>query len=109
MGLDDREYMRERRRRESGARLGSASWIDNKGRLEHHDLWFDAKDVGLSRKRQHRSTSRVVPHPWQKWIFLLSAISILIPMYGEPQRKGWLPDFEKAVPFPETGSVSTAL
>jgi hypothetical protein len=45
MGLDDREYMRERRRRESGARLGSASWIDKKGRLEHHDLWFDAKEV----------------------------------------------------------------
>jgi hypothetical protein len=106
MGLDDRDYMRERRRRESGARLGSASWIDKKGRLEHHDLWFDAQDVGFTRKRRHRSTSLVVPHPWQKWIFLLSAILILIPVYGEAQRKGWLPDFEKAVPFPETGSVT---
>ncbi len=106
MGLDDRDYMHERRRRESGARLGSAAWIDKKGRLEHHDLWFDGKDVGSGRKHRHRSTPRMVSHPWQKWIILLSATSILVPMYGEAQRKGWLPDFEKAAPFPETGSVT---
>ncbi|OYX60060.1 MAG: hypothetical protein B7Y89_17120 [Novosphingobium sp. 32-60-15] len=108
MGLDDRDYMRDRRRAErEGARLGSASWIDRKGRVEHHGLWFDAKHGGHSnRTGRYRSRPRVVPHPWQKWLFLLMALSILIPMYGELQRKGWLPDFEKAVPFPQTGSVT---
>lgn len=91
MGLDDRDYMRERRRAESqGARFG-------------------AKDIGHNyRKGRHRPNPRVVQHPWQKWIFLVMAVSILIPMYGEAQRKGWLPDFAAAVPFPETGSVTVA-
>ena len=109
MGLDDRDYMRERRRRESGARLGSTSWIDAKGRLKHHGLWFDPKsqrhDYGMGR---HRTGLRIAAHPWQKWILLLSAISILLPMYGEAQRKGWLPDLAASTPFPETGSVTVA-
>lgn len=34
MGHDDRDYMRDRRRAErEAARLGSASWVDRKGRL----------------------------------------------------------------------------
>ena len=98
MGLDDRDYMRDRRRAErEAARLGSASWIDRNGRVEHHGLWFDGR---------YRSGPRVVPHPWQKWLFLLMALSILIPMYGEIKREGWLPDFDTAVRFPETGSVT---
>ena len=100
MGLDDRDYMRDRRRAErEAARLGSASWIDRNGRVEHHGLWFDGR---------YRSGPRVVPHPWQKWLFLLMALSILIPMYGEIKREGWLPDFDTAVRFPETGSVTVA-
>lgn len=110
MGLNDRDYMRERRRAESkAARLGSASWIDAKGRLEHHDLWFDARNIGRdSRKRRYRRPPRVSLHPWQKWTFLLSAILILVPMYGAAKREGWIPDFAAASPFPDTGSVTVA-
>jgi hypothetical protein len=110
MGLDDRDYMRERRRAESkAARLGGTSWIDRKGRLEHHGLWFDATDVGNGYSGgRYWSAARFTPHPWQKWIILLSALSILVPMYGELQRKGWLPDLAAAIPFPETGSVTVS-
>lgn len=109
MGLDDRDYMRERRRRESGARLGSASWIDDKARVQHDGLWFDASAVSHDyRNRRWRSAPRTVAHPWQTWILLLSAVSILIPMYGEVQRKGWLPDLTASIPFPETGSVTVS-
>jgi hypothetical protein len=90
MGIENRDYMRERRRRREGGRLGDTSWIDGKGRVEF------------------RPASRIVAHPWQKWIFLLSAASFLIPMYGEAQRKGWLPDFDAAIPFPDSGSVTVA-
>ena len=45
MVLDDRDYMRERRRAESRHR--SASWNDKKGRDRH--------------------APRILPHPWQKW------------------------------------------
>ncbi|MDF0490593.1 hypothetical protein PX554_20890 [Sphingomonas sp. H39-1-10] len=83
MGLADRDYMRERRRAESkAARAAGGGW--------------------------YRPSPRIVSHPWQKWVFLLSAVSILIPMYGEAQRKGWLPDFTVSLPFPETGSVTVA-
>jgi len=110
MGLNDRDYMRERRRAESkAARLGSVSWVDRKGRLEQHDLWFDAKNVGRSASGwRYRSASRFTPHPWQKWILFLSALSILVPMFGEMQRKGWLPDLTAPIPFPQTGSVTVA-
>src|SRR3546814_17330160 len=33
---------------------------------------------------------------------------MLIPLYGEAQRAGWLPDREAAMPFPESGSVTVA-
>jgi len=106
MGLDDRDYMRDRRRAErAAARLGSASWIDRKGRVELESSWFGARSAGRNYRNGRPS---VVSHPWQKWLFLLMAISILIPMYGEAQRKGWLPDLAAAAPFPETGSVTVA-
>lgn len=110
MGLDDRDYMRERRRAESkAAKLASASWIDRKGRVEHDGFRLDAKNASHDyRKGRYRPTPRIAAHPWQKWILLLSALSILIPLCGEAQRKGWLPDFAASVPFPETGSVTVA-
>nr|WP_246848371.1 hypothetical protein [Sphingomonas beigongshangi] len=42
----------------------------------------------------------------QKWILLLSVLSLLYPMYREVKRGGWLPDREAAVPFPPSGSVT---
>src|SRR3546814_10363341 len=38
----------------------------------------------------------------------LPLLLILIPLYGEAQRAGWLPDREAAMPFPESGSVTVA-
>jgi len=107
MGLDDRDYMRDRRRAErEAARLGSASWIDRKGRVEHDGPWFGAQADRNYRTGRYRPNPHVTSRSWQKWIFLLMGVSVLIPLYSEAQRKGWLPDFEKAVPFPETGSVT---
>jgi hypothetical protein len=105
MSIDNRDYMRERRRREAAARLGSASWIDAKGRLEHSGLWIDPKE---SRATRRGTRARFAVHPAQKWILMLSILATLIPFYGEAQRKGWIPDFEAAQSFPETGSVTVA-
>ena len=107
MGLDDRDYMRERRRRE--ARLGSASWIDAKGRMEHDGLWFDAKHSGHGHRRgQFGESARLRSHPLQGWIWGLSLLLTAIPMYGAAKRHGWLPDTETGQAFPESGSVTVA-
>jgi hypothetical protein len=85
--LDDRDYMRERRRREG--RFGGAPWFDGTNR---------GFDYQKGRKVQFG------PHPMQKWIILLSAASFLYPMYREARRSGWLPDREAALPFPPSGA-----
>lgn len=108
MGIDDRDYMKERYRQRQGltagkrlwgfgkaarqaraerARtdkavpLGSASWIDAKSRGESSGLWFDAKNRGFDYQKGRKV--RLVPHPMQKWILLLSAVSFFYPMYRE--------------------------
>lgn len=131
MGIDDRDYMKERYRQRQGlsrgrrlwgfgkaARetraertpkekavpLGSAPWIEDKGRGGNSGLWFESKNRGLD-YRKDRSV-RFVPHPMQKWILLLSAISLVYPMYREAKRNGWIPDREAALSFPPSGSVT---
>ena len=108
MGIEDRDYMRERRRRETAARLGSASWIAAKSRLEHSGLWIDPKGSRATRWRTATGRERFAVHPAQKRILLLSVLAMLIPFYGEAQRKGWIPDLEAGQPFPDTGSVTVA-
>lgn len=91
MGLADRDYMRENYRRARG--LGEGTWNDRKARVE-------LRPAG-------RVTFR--PHPAQKWIFLLSFLTITIPAGFEAKRAGWLlPDRAPEVPFPSTGSVAVA-
>jgi len=101
MGIDDRDYMRERQR----ARSGSTRWNDRAGRVE--GAWFDPAirsfDYQRGRWRGSRRSSPVRYIP-----FALSLLLILIPLYGEAQRAGWLPDREAAMPFPESGSVTVA-
>ena len=96
MGLDDRDYMRERYR----GRTNGTVWNDRKGRVE--GAWFDPKHEGSTRQRGGRgAVLRFLP-------LGLSALLILIPMYADAQRSGWIPDFAKSQPFPESGSVTVA-
>ena len=88
MGLADREYMRERTR----ARFReSTTWNDKRSRVE-----LDPASGGF----------RCRTHPAQKWIFLISALAMLIPFYREAKREGWIPDPQPALEFPQTGSVT---
>lgn len=89
MGIDDRDYMRERRRRAAA----QTRWNDGRARVEAD--WIDPK----------RPATRHGPHAL---IWGLSALLVFIPLYGEAQRTGWIPDFTAAAPFPETGSVTVA-
>src|SRR3546814_13993848 len=79
MGIDDRDYMRERQR----ARSGSTRWNDRAGRVE--GAWFDPAirsfDYQRGRWRGSRRSSPVRYIP-----FALSLLLILIPLYGEAPR-----------------------
>lgn len=134
MGLDDRDYMRERYRKRQGlddgkvrwgfgkaardaraakARdaksvpLGSASWIDGKSRVEFTEPWFSTKNRGHDyQKGRYRPSPGFKAHPLQGWILGLSALLTLIPMYREMKRAGWLPDTSPAIAFPASGSAT---
>ncbi|WP_242121233.1 hypothetical protein [Sphingomonas lacusdianchii] len=126
MGLSDRDYMRERYRQRQGLGAGKTQWNDKKARREElregHEKavplgsaswvgkggpWFEAKDRGHDyQKQRYRPHPIVRPHPAQKWILLLSAITILIPAYREAKRSGWIPDSGPALAFPSSGSVT---
>src|SRR3546814_20743772 len=101
MGIDDRDYMRERQR----ARSGSTRWNDRAGRVE--GAWFDPAirsfDYQRGRWRGSRRSSPVRYIP-----FALSLLLILTPLYGDAHRAGWLPDRAAAMPFPEQGLVTVA-
>nr|WP_184091506.1 hypothetical protein [Sphingomonas xinjiangensis] len=85
MGIEDRDYMRERHR-ERSARAGRTVWNDARSRVE----------LGSSFRA----------HPAQKWIFGLGAVLALIPFVMDAKRSGWLPDLEQSIPFPKSGSVT---
>lgn len=96
MGLDDRDYMRERHR----ARAKETRWNDRAGRVE--GAWFDYQRGRFGGARSNFGGML-------RWLpFALSLLLIAIPFYGEAQRAGWLPDGTAAIPFPESGSVTVA-
>jgi hypothetical protein len=99
MGLDDRDYMRERRRRE----VGQTRWNDGRARVEA--AWLDSKHPSHRRSRLHSVSTRSRLY---SLVTGLCALIMLIHFYGEAQRKGWIPDFKSSEPFPETGSVTVA-
>ncbi|WP_313325840.1 hypothetical protein [Sphingobium yanoikuyae] len=68
------------------------------------------RDYMRARRRRGQLTPepRVVVHPMQKWIMLLSAVTFLYPAYREAKRSGWLSDAGPSLPFPATGSVTVA-
>ena len=53
---------------------------------------------------------RTLPNdePAQLALFLLSTLGIAIPACQSAKREGWVPDFSKALPFPQSGSVTVA-
>lgn len=125
MGLDDRDYMRDRYRQRQGLDPGKTQWNDRAARVEMahqkhkkaipvgggssggNGAWFAPKNRNFDyRTGRYRPAVSLRQHPAQKWIFLLSAVSILFPAYREIKRAGWLPDWEQAVPFPSSGSVT---
>src|SRR3546814_14099237 len=76
MGIDDRDYMRERQR----ARSGSTRWNDRAGRVEgaRLDPAIRSFDYQRGRWRGSRRSSPVRYLP-----FALSLLIILIPLYGD--------------------------
>lgn len=96
MGIDDRDYMRERYRR----RVGQTRWNDRKSRTEAS--WLDPS------RSTHRRQGPTAQIAVRLALPLLGALLILIPFYGAAQRHGWIPDIEPAQPFPESGSVTVA-
>lgn len=105
MGLDDRDYMRDRYRKRQG--LGGTTWKDRKSRVEHGGAWFEDKNRGHDYQTgRYRPGPQFRVHPLQGWILGLSALLTLIPIYREMKRGGWLPDTSPAVAFPASGSVT---
>lgn len=101
MGIDDRDYMRERQR----ARAGQTRWNDRAGRVE--GAWFDPVNRGHDyQKARIRPRVRFRHSRRQLLIYGLSVLLTVIPLYGMAQRDGLIPDFRAGVPFPETGSVT---
>lgn len=123
MGIDDRDYMRERYRERQGKATGSTFWNDRKSRVEQpHDRngksvplgsaswiggnggggggWFDAASRRFQHRHdRHRPKRLVRVHPAQKWIMLLWAVPILFPAYREAKRSGWFPDRAAEIRF----------
>ncbi len=103
MGLDDRDYMRERYR----DRAKKTRWNDRTGRVE--GTWFDSVNRGFDYQRGRFGGLRGNVGRTLHWLpFALSLLLIAIPFFGEAQRAGWLPDGAAAIAFPESGSVTVA-
>ena len=106
MGLEDRDYPRERRRRE--ARLGSTSWIDAKARVEHGGLLFDTTDQGFDYRFGKRRAAAASRPAGARWLLLLAAAVRLIPLAWDGNWSGWKPDPEPAKSFPQFESVAVS-
>lgn len=99
MGIDDRDYMRERYRQ----RANRTRW--NEGRRPIEAAWLDPRHPINQR---HRRQGPVATAAVRLVLPLLSLLLILIPFYGDVQRRGWIPDLEPAQSFPASGSVTVA-
>lgn len=100
MGIDDRDYMRERYR----ARARNTKWNDRAGRVE--GAWFNSSRSHVSQRSRPGGS-----HPRTglslRWLpFALSLLLTGIPAYHALKREGWLPDRRPELPFPESGAVT---
>ena len=99
MGLADRDYMRDRARSRgtwAGGHPGRDAKAAGGGRGQH----FQASQTGAKPLLGHSRARFLGPG--------LSFLLIALPMYSAFQREGWIPDFEEALPFPASGSVTVA-
>ena len=114
MGLDDRDYMRDRYRQRQGAKrdvpLGSASWIgQNVQPAASGGAWFEKKNRGHSYKQGRYRERRPSILRHARWLIPTLCLSTyLVPMYFDAKRGGWMPDLKPGIPFPESGSVTVA-
>ncbi len=101
MGIDDRDYMRERYR----ARTKETRWNDRAGRVE--GAWFAPVNRGHDYQRGRSRSSRPASGSILRWLpFGLGIVLIAIPSWHELKREGWLPDPAPELSFPESGSVT---
>ena len=91
MGIDDRDYMRERYRLR--AKAGTP--------------WFAEKNRGYDYQRgRYRPRTFDGGKVMRLLPLALSALLILIPAVGDLFRGGWLPDSREEMPFPASGDVT---
>lgn len=103
MGLDDRDYMRERYR----ARSNVTRWSDRAGRVE--SAWFDPVSRGHDYQRGRFRGPRRVRGSILRWLpFALGLLLVIIPAHYSLKREGWFPDLKPAQPFPDNGSVTVS-
>lgn len=102
MGLDDRDYMRERYR----ARARETKWNDRASRVEGG--WFDPINRSHDYRRGHCRGSRQCSVVLRCLPFVFGLLLIAIPVWHSLKREGWLPDARPGSPFPETGSVTVS-
>lgn len=122
MGLSDRDYMRDRYRKQGGA-ASIPVWNDKKGRVEREDVplgsasWvgknteFDEYDRIAMRygRRRRTRTGRAGWTPALRGLIpILCLVPVAIGILADAKRRGWLPDFQPAITFPESGSVAVA-
>lgn len=97
MGLDDRDYMRDRHR--ARARVGAASG----------GAWFAPGLRGQDYQRGRYRGSRPSLLRHARWLIpTLCLMTYVVPMYFDAKRGGWMPDLTSGIPFPESGSVTVA-
>lgn len=120
MGINDRDYMRDRYRERRGIPKAT-SWNDKKGRVE--GAWFSANERGHdNQKDRWRQRDRGPSTPWagsrgrsktllspprlQGLVLILCALPIAIGAFREAKREGWLPDTRPEYEFPASGDVT---
>jgi len=106
MGINDRDYMRERYRKRRG--LGGTLWNDRKSRVEQDGAWFAAKNQGFDYQKNRWRPKRRKSSGQIGWAIAgaVVLIAIAIPAWRDIKLTGWLPDNDPEMPFPTSGSVT---
>lgn len=113
MGIDDRDYMRERNRRRireagqsNGSKLGKQSFNYTSGRWDHQDsLDLQRERISGRKLRRKKSAARQFLNPGM--MTALSLVLLLafkgVTIFGDARKHGYLPEFGTSQPFPESG------
>ena len=102
MGLDDRDYMRDRYR----SRVGGTKWNHRAGRVE--GTWFDSVNRALGYQRG-RFSSRQASAGWPpRWLVFAAGMLIGLAATWYWAGRGWPVLDESAVVFPASGRVTVS-